>query len=100
MFSATMAPEIEKLIKKYLVMPSYVSIGDPNAGKKEIEHYVEIIDEGSKNYRLGKILKSLPAPVIVFVSRRDKCANLVNIIEQNWGRKAIDYHGEKSQDQR
>lgn len=81
-------------------MPSYVSIGDPNVGKKEIEHYVDFIDENQKNDRLGKILRNLPAPVIVFVNRRNKCANLVNLIEQKWNRRAVEYHGERSQEQR
>ena len=34
MFSATMVPEIEKLTKKYLVAPVFVTIGEVGGGKK------------------------------------------------------------------
>ena len=34
MFSATMVPEIEKLTKKYLVGPVFVTIGEVGGGKK------------------------------------------------------------------
>ena len=36
MFSATMVPEIEKLTKKYLTCPAFVTIGEVGGGKKEI----------------------------------------------------------------
>jgi ATP-dependent RNA helicase DDX23/PRP28 len=49
MFSATMVPEIEKLAKNYLATnSSYITIGEPGGGKKEIEQFVEIVDEANK----------------------------------------------------
>ena len=36
MFSATMAPEIEKLSRKYLKHPIHTQIGDLGSAKKEI----------------------------------------------------------------
>jgi ATP-dependent RNA helicase DDX23/PRP28 len=36
MFSATMLPEVEKLARKYLRFPAYISVGQPGGGKKNI----------------------------------------------------------------
>lgn len=48
MFSATMNPSLEKLARKYLRCPAYISIGQPGSGKKEIEQKVEFIQESHK----------------------------------------------------
>lgn len=37
MFSATMIPEVEKLARKYLRSPAYITVGEPGGGKKDIE---------------------------------------------------------------
>lgn len=44
MFSATMVPEIEKLTKKYLVNPAYITIGEVGGGKKDIEQHVYLLN--------------------------------------------------------
>lgn len=49
---------------------SYITIGEPGGGKKEIEQYVELIDPTSKSERLSKILRNLSAPIIIFVNER------------------------------
>ena len=66
MFSATMTPQIEViarryffpsvhnlisksfLLRRYLRCPSYISIGEPGGGKKEIEQRIEMISESEK----------------------------------------------------
>ena len=59
------------MVKTFL-MPnaSYITIGEPGGGKKEIEQYVELINPASKGERLGKILRNLSGPVIIFVKER------------------------------
>ncbi|CDJ62369.1 DEAD-box family helicase, related [Eimeria necatrix] len=52
MFSATMPPALERLARKYLRAPSYISIGDPGAGKRAIEQRVEFVSEARKKQRL------------------------------------------------
>lgn len=37
MFSATMLPQVEKLARRYLRFPAYISIGKPGSGKKDID---------------------------------------------------------------
>lgn len=41
MFSATMIPEVEKLGRSYLSASyTYITIGEPGGGKKEIDQHV------------------------------------------------------------
>ena len=48
MFSATMTQTLEKLARKYLRCPSYISIGEPGIGKKEIVQKIEFLQENQK----------------------------------------------------
>jgi len=57
------------MVKTFL-MPnaSYITIGEPGGGKKEIEQYVDLIDPSTKNERVSKILRNLSGPIIIFVN--------------------------------
>mmetsp|Transcript_41981 Transcript_41981/g.64283 ORF Transcript_41981/g.64283 Transcript_41981/m.64283 type:complete len:97 (-) Transcript_41981:480-770(-) len=46
LFSATMAPEVEKLSRNYLKHPVHVQIGDLGSAKKEITQRIEFIHGG------------------------------------------------------
>lgn len=76
MFSATMAPAIEKLTKKYLRNPVHVSIGDVGSGKKSITQLLEFVSESRKKQKLQDILLGLEGPIIVFVNMK-KVADVV-----------------------
>lgn len=52
MFSATMLPQIEKMARKYLRAPAFISIGEPGGGKKDIEQRVEFVSDSSKRNKL------------------------------------------------
>jgi ATP-dependent RNA helicase DDX23/PRP28 len=75
-----MVPEIEKLTKKYLIAPTFITIGEVGGGKKDIEQHVYLINESQKNDELGKILRGLPGPIIVFVNTRIKCEKICTLI--------------------
>lgn len=82
MFSATMIPEIEMLGKEYLSPNfTYITIGEPGGGKKEIDQHVELIDEHSKLDRLTRIIRSLPGPIIVFVNSRENCDKVSRMLQ-------------------
>jgi ATP-dependent RNA helicase DDX23/PRP28 len=49
-----MTPPLEKLARKYLRCPSYISIGEPGTGKKEILQKVEFLQENQKKYKLSQ----------------------------------------------
>jgi len=84
MFSATMPPEVEKIAKKYLRGNAYISIGDPGAGKKEIEQRVELLDEGSKKNRLKQILETAEPPIIIFLNEKKAVEYIANTLDK-WG---------------
>lgn len=56
-----------------------------------------MLSESQKNDELGRILRALPAPIIVFVNSRIRCDKLVTLIENRFHRSCQDYHGGKSQ---
>lgn len=91
-----MPAAIEKLAKKYLRNYCHISIGDPGFGKKSIQHFIELIDESHKKNVLGRVLRNLKAPIIVFVNQKRSCEILRGVLNK-WGRTAIEYHGGKSQ---
>lgn len=43
-----MPPAVERLARKYLRSPAYISIGDPGAGKRAIEQRLEFLTEPRK----------------------------------------------------
>jgi ATP-dependent RNA helicase DDX23/PRP28 len=99
MFSATMNSSLEKLARKYLTNPSYISIGEPGAGKKQIEQQIVFLDENEKRSKLRSILDKTKPPIIVFVNQKNNIDSLCKFLEKN--RFIVSsYHGGKSQEQR
>jgi ATP-dependent RNA helicase DDX23/PRP28 len=52
MYSATMLPQIEKMARRYLRAPAFITIGEPGGGKKDIEQRIEFVSESSKRHKL------------------------------------------------
>jgi ATP-dependent RNA helicase DDX23/PRP28 len=103
MFSATMAPEVESIAKKYLRHPVIVKIGDEDTGKnKRIEQLVYVISENQKKNKLIEELKKLSVSenkVIIFVNSK-KAGDSLSYQLDNINYKTGLLHGGKSQDQR
>ncbi|EUD68307.1 hypothetical protein C922_01327 [Plasmodium inui San Antonio 1] len=99
MFSATMPPAVERLSRKYLRAPAYISIGDPGAGKRSIEQKLEFITEGKKKQKLQEILEVYEPPIIVFVNQK-KVADIIAKSISKMKFRAISLHGGKAQDLR
>jgi len=99
MFSATMPSQVEKIARRYLRCPSYISIGEPGVGKKDIDQIVEFLTEGEKKHRLKFYMDRAEPPIIVFLNEKRAVEILAKTIE-NWGWKPVIYHGGRSQEQR
>ncbi|SBT36244.1 ATP-dependent RNA helicase DDX23, putative (DDX23) [Plasmodium ovale wallikeri] len=97
MFSATMPPSVERLSRKYLRAPAYISIGDPGAGKRSIEQKLEFITEGKKKQKLQEILEVYEPPIIVFVNQK-KVADIIAKSISKMKFKAVALHGGKAQE--
>ena len=99
MFSATMTNQLEKLARKFLRCPSYISIGEPGAGKKAIEQRVEIVTENQKKDRLMGLLDKFKPPIMIFLNHKKSVDNLCKFLERIDVRAAT-LHGGKNQESR
>ena len=99
MFSATMNPSLEKLARKYLRCPSYISIGEPGAGKKQIEQQILFMEEHHKREKLRNILSRTRSTAMVFVNHKNSVDSLCKALER-YNLNVIGMHGGKSQDAR
>lgn len=97
MFSATMNNSLEKLARNYLRCPSYISIGEPGAGKKQIDQQVIFINEHQKREKLRAILSKSRSSTLVFVNQKKSVDNLCRALEK-YNINAMAMHGGKSQD--
>ncbi|SIO73833.1 DEAD-box ATP-dependent RNA helicase [Babesia microti strain RI] len=97
MFSATMS--IDRLMKKYLRAPAFVSIGDVGVGKKSIEQVLEFVTEGKKKVRLDALLSTTKSPIMIFVNQKKQADALAKTIS-NMNYSAISLHGGKLQENR
>jgi len=97
MFSATMPPAVERLARRYLRAPAFISIGDPGAGKKDIEQRVEWIPEKKKKERLWEILAVAEPPIILFVNQKKAADVLVKALNAD-GFNSASLHGGKHQE--
>jgi len=99
MFSATMNSSLEKLARKYLRGPSYISIGEPGAGKKQIEQQVIFLDEHQKREKIRNILSRTRGTAMIFVNHKNSVDSLCKTLER-FNFNVIGMHGGKSQDAR
>jgi len=97
MFSSTMPAAVERMARRYLRAPAFISIGDPGAGKKDIEQRVEWIQEKDKKHRLQEVLAISEPPIIIFVNQKKAGDVLVKSLNQD-GYSAIGIHGGKHQE--
>ena len=101
MFSATMPPAIEKLVRNYLRDPIKVIVGQQGQIVDRIEQRIMFTPSQRKPNLLQQILNSneFKPPIIIFVNRKDTCESVVDIVEQ-LGWRVGSLHGGKSQIQR
>jgi ATP-dependent RNA helicase DeaD len=77
-FSATLPPEIERIVNRYLVDPVKVAIESGTTTGENIEQRIVRVDGGAKLEALSRILEVEPVDgAIVFVRTRAACTTLV-----------------------
>ncbi|KAL2621551.1 hypothetical protein R1flu_001756 [Riccia fluitans] len=100
MFSATMAPAIERLAQKYLRNPVVVTIGTAGRVTKLITQDVIMLSEDKKLDRLQRLLKDMgDKRAIIFVNMR-KSADYLSRQLDALGYRVTTLHGGKTQEQR
>jgi ATP-dependent RNA helicase DDX23/PRP28 len=99
MFSATMTSSLEKLARKYLRCPSYVTIGEPGSGKKSIIQKIEFTSEGRKRDLIRSILDRAKPPIIIFVNHKTTVDSLTRYLDK-LDHRVTSLHSGKSQEGR
>jgi ATP-dependent RNA helicase DDX23/PRP28 len=102
MYTATMAPAVERIAKKYLRRPAEVRIGNTGEAVDSVEQRVEFIQgEEKRKKRLQEILGSreYAPPIIVFVNIKRNCDAVARDIK-HMGFSSATLHGGKTQEQR
>lgn len=99
-FSATMPPEIEKLVRTLLVNPVKVEITPASTTVERIQQSVYYVDKANKQYLLNELLKDKSiVSVLVFTRTKHGADRVVRgLTKQNISAQAI--HGNKSQNAR
>mmetsp|Transcript_22435 Transcript_22435/g.51761 ORF Transcript_22435/g.51761 Transcript_22435/m.51761 type:complete len:862 (-) Transcript_22435:104-2689(-) len=99
MFSATMPAAVERITRKYLRRPAFVSIGEIGQTASSVEQNFIFCTEQQKKQRLIEMLRKLKPPIMVFVNARKSCDSLYKDVLKE-GFKATVIHGGKAQDSR
>jgi len=99
MFSATMPTSVEKLARKYLRSPAFISVGELGSGKQSIEQRVIFVEEKNKKEFLRERLLRTPAPILIFANSKRACDLVGRWILEDGGRVMV-LHSGKQQQQR
>jgi ATP-dependent RNA helicase RhlE len=99
-FSATMPPDVEKLVREVLVNPARVEVTPQATTVERIDQRVYHVDGGNKRALLGEVLKdSAMSRVIVFTRTKHGANKVAEHLERS-GVSADAIHGNKSQSAR
>lgn len=100
MFTATMPPSVERLVRRYLRRPAVVYVGGTAKPAERVKQIVYMVSEAQKRNKLMEILKQgVDPPVIIFVNQKKGADVLARGLEK-LGHSAITLHGGKGQEQR
>lgn len=100
LFSATMPPQIKKIVNKYMVEPVEVKVNTQNKVNKNIEHLYTVVRNRDKSEALKRFLDmdSEMRGVVFCRTRRDTQELAELLLQHNY--KADALHGDLSQAQR
>lgn len=84
MFTATLAPEVERLARKYMRSPATVKIGDEDSGKNRriAQEVLFLSGESRKRAKLLEVLRRVERPAIVFVNAKKQCDVVARDMEE------------------
>ena len=99
LFSATMPPEIERLVKNYIGPAERVQIGKLSRAAGTITHRFEQVQASHKERTLEKMLRGTDGRVLIFVKRKTSAEKLGRDLKRA-GFPADSIHGDKSAESR
>lgn len=99
MFTATLAPEIQKLTERYLKDPVSIQIGAANKPIDAIDQDILMISAAEKPHHLIREIDKVAGSLIVFTKTKDRADRVALLLEQA-GHEVAALHGDLSQRQR
>ena len=101
MFTATMPPQISRIVDKYMIKPVTVIVGDQkNAVSSVVQDAIQVpVEDEQKVEILKKVLRRFPSPIVVFVNYTKMCEYLSKHLTRMGYKPAI-IHGGRNQSQR
>ncbi len=100
LFSATMPPQIRKVIKRYMKEPAEISVGTVNAGNKNIDHQYYMTSALHKYDTLKRLIDFNPGMYGIIFTRTKMDAQKICSKLANEGYAIDALHGDLSQEQR
>lgn len=83
LFSATIPPEIERMIDRYLKDPLRVSLSEDFVGVREIDHVYYLVSGGARTDDLMRVLEyERPTGALIFCNTRDDTARVAEFLKQ------------------
>jgi ATP-dependent RNA helicase DeaD len=99
-FSATIPPDIERLARKHLHEPEFVTLSSDHVGALEVTHYVYMLRGGDKRQELVRIIETEnPESALVFCNTKDETQRVAEAL-QNKGYDADWLNGDLEQRER
>lgn len=99
LFSATMPDRVQKLVKKYLNQPKFISVGEESKPVGKINHRILQISRQKKQDVLLDELNARAGSVLIFVNTKHGTNRLTTYLEE-YGYAVTRIHGGRSQGQR
>jgi ATP-dependent RNA helicase DeaD len=99
-FSATIPPDIERLARKHLFEPEFLTLSSDQVGALEVTHYVYMLRGGDKRQELVKIIETEnPESALIFCNTKDETQRVSDAL-QNKGFDAEWLNGDLEQRER
>jgi ATP-dependent RNA helicase RhlE len=99
MFSATMPPEIEQLVRDFMPEAERVMVGNRSAAASTISHRFVAMPASAKEQALIDVLRGERGKALIFVNKKIGCDKLGNFLKRA-GLPADALHGDKSVESR
>lgn len=100
LFSATLPKEVETIARSYMKDPEIVTVGERNAGARNVEHFYYMVKEEDRYAALKRIADYNPdIYAIVFCKTREETQKIADSLQKD-GYDADSLHGDLSQAQR
>ena len=99
LFSATMPPDIRKLVNQHMHDPVSVEIAPSGTTAEDVSHELYIVSEDRKDDVVRELLKKYRRSVLVFTRTKLKAGRVTQSIKR-MGAKVEEIHSDRSMEQR